>query len=210
MQVSMVTSTYTSVCPCHTPERQGLTAFYRLLRAYLPEDVIQRRILTFIPSRPRTSDPSHFSSLLTKFKEECSWHPLQECKKELDRARYACFAHPEHSSQVPAPLRGQRSRSWRDLFSSLGFSATVPEVPLEVLESLKILVNEDNEPRIGSFTVRFSYPHHLRRPGLPRKLQDRRWSDKAKVKETLSALVHSLGFDLAKRLVYRIQEWSLV
>jgi len=102
--------------------------------------------------------------------EEYTWHPLQECKKELDKTRFACFAHPEHSSQAPAPPR-----------------ATVPEVPLTVLESLKVFLNEGGAPQIGSFS-------------------DRQWSNEAEVKETLSALARSLGFELAKRLVYRIQE----
>ena len=29
--------------------------------------------------------------------EDYTWHPLEECKPLLDRYRYACFAHPEHS-----------------------------------------------------------------------------------------------------------------
>lgn len=119
--------------------------------------------------------------------EDFTWHPLKECKKELDRARYACFAHPEHSSTTPAP-QGARP-SWRNLFASLGFSATMPEIPLSVLESLIIIVNEEGGPRIGSFS-------------------ECQWSDEVAVKETLSRLIHALGYDLAKRLAYQIQEWN--
>ena len=138
--------------------------------------------------------------------EEYTWHPLQECKKELDKARYACFVHPEHSSQTPAPRRGQRRRSWRDLFS-LGFPATTLEVPPTVLESLKIIVNNpEEETGVGSLSVRPSYSYYPRRPDSSRKLQDRQWSDVAEVRERLSSLVDSLGVDLAKRLVYRIRE----
>lgn len=131
---------------------------------------------------------------------------MQECKKELDNARYACFAHPEHSLQTPPPQRGQRRRSWRDLFSSFGFSATIQEAPLTVLESLKVIVNEAPRTRIMSFSVRLSYCRQPRGPDSSRGLQDRRWSDKAKVKAMLSTLTHSIGFDLAERLVYSIQE----
>jgi len=96
---------------------------------------------------------------------------MQECIKELDKTRYACFAHPEHSSQTPAPQRGQRRPSWRNLFSSRGFSAPTPEIPLEVFESLQIIVNDDDgQPRIESFSVRPLYSHHLPRPDSPRKL----------------------------------------
>ncbi|KAF9646768.1 hypothetical protein BDM02DRAFT_3099355 [Thelephora ganbajun] len=138
--------------------------------------------------------------------EEYTWHPLQECKKELDKAHYACFAHPEHSSQTPTLQRGQRRRSWRNLFSR-GLSATIPEVPPAVFESLQIIVNQDDEePRISPFSVRLLHSHHLRRPNSSRKSQDRQWSNEVGVRETLSALVHSLGFDLARRLVYLIQE----
>lgn len=121
--------------------------------------------------------------------EEYTWHPLPECEKELDKTRYACFARPEHSSKTPAPQRGQRRRSWRGLLPTLGLSATTPGVPSSVFQSLKIVVIENGKPRIGSFS-------------------DRRWSDEAEAKETLSILAHSLGFDLAKRLAYRIQEWN--
>src|SRR5712691_5346063 len=29
--------------------------------------------------------------------EDFSWHPLSVCRDALDRFRYACFTHPEHS-----------------------------------------------------------------------------------------------------------------
>lgn len=69
-------------------------------------------------------------------------------------------------------------------------------------------MNANEELRIVSFSVRLSYSHHLRRPDSSQKLQDHRWSDEAEVKETLSALARTLGFGLAKRLVYHLQEWS--
>ena len=40
------------------------------------------------------------------------------------------------------------------------------------------------------------------------RFQDYEWSDEVGVRETLSALVHSLGLDLAKCLAYRMQEES--
>ena len=36
--------------------------------------------------------------------EDYTWHPLEECKPLLDRHRYACFTHPEHS--IDGPYRG--------------------------------------------------------------------------------------------------------
>ena len=99
--------------------------------------------------------PPTFTSFFDGMQEEYTWYPMQECRKELDKAHYACFAHPKHSSQTPAPQRGQRRRSWRNLFSSYGFPATTPKVPLAVFESLPILVDQDDgEPRVGSFSVR--------------------------------------------------------
>ena len=38
----------------------------------------------------------------------------------------------------------------------------------------------------------------------PRKFQDGEWLDEAGARETLSILAHSLGFEFAKRLAYRI------
>jgi hypothetical protein len=139
----------------------------RLLHTYLSKDEIQRRIYTFVPPRSRTFHHTHFlffSFFADGAQEEYTWHPMQECKKELDKARYACFAHPEHSSQTPAPEKGSRRHSWRNFFSSNGISATIPEVPLAVFESLPVFVGRDNEePRIGSFSVRPQYSHYLRR-----------------------------------------------
>ena len=183
--------------------------FDRLLRAYLPEDEIQSRLLAFVPPGSCTFRLSH---LVFSFR---LWDiggvylaPAAGMHLELDRARHACFAHPEHSLQTPAPQRGQRRRSWRNLFSR-GFSATTSEVPQDVFESIKVIVNEDDgEPHIEYFSVCPSRTRDSCGPYSPWKFQDHEWSDEAKVKETLSTLAHSLGFDLAKRLVYRIQEWS--
>ena len=102
------------------------------------------------PVRP-TSPPLFF---FDGMQEEYTWHPLPECEKELDKTRYACFAHPEHSSKTPAPQRGQRRRSWRGLLPTLGLSAATPGVTPSVLQSLKIVVIENGKPRIGSFSVR--------------------------------------------------------
>ncbi|KAH9049587.1 arginine-tRNA-protein transferase [Lactarius hengduanensis] len=38
--------------------------------------------------------------------EDFTWHPLPACQRELDRFRYACFAHPEHSLEGPPPSPG--------------------------------------------------------------------------------------------------------
>ena len=92
---------------------------------------------------------------------------MQECVKELDKAHYACFAHTEHSSQTPAPERGQIRRLW-EIFLSLGFSASTPEVPREVFEALPILLDrDDGEQYIGSFSVCPPCSHHLRILGSP-------------------------------------------
>jgi len=36
--------------------------------------------------------------------EDFSWHPLSVCKSALERFRYACFTHPEHSLEGQSPL----------------------------------------------------------------------------------------------------------
>jgi len=38
--------------------------------------------------------------------EDFSWHPLSVCRDALDRFRYACFTHPEHSLEGPPPSIG--------------------------------------------------------------------------------------------------------
>ncbi|KAI9467214.1 arginine-tRNA-protein transferase [Lactarius psammicola] len=38
--------------------------------------------------------------------EDFTWHPLPACQRELERFRYACFTHPEHSLEGPPPLLG--------------------------------------------------------------------------------------------------------
>jgi len=65
---------------------------------------------------------------------------------------------------------------------------------------------DDGRPYIGSLSVRLSRSQSLHTSGSPWRFQDHEWSDEAGVRETLSTLAHSLGLDLAKRLVYRIQE----
>ena len=139
----------------------------RLLRTHLPKDEIQRRIYPFIPSGPRALHLFYCCTFTNETQEEYTWHPLKECVKELDKAHYACFAHTEHSSQTPAPERGQRRRSW-NIFSSHGLSATVPEVPREVFRALPVLLDQDDgEQRIGSFSVCPPYPHRMCRLGSP-------------------------------------------
>jgi hypothetical protein len=74
-----------------------------------------------------------------------------------------------------------------------------------VLQSLHIIVDEDGESRIESFSVR-PLPHLMRRQDSSRIPQNLQWSDEAEVKKTLSTLAYSLGFDLAKRMAYVINE----
>ncbi|KAI0303879.1 arginine-tRNA-protein transferase [Russula brevipes] len=38
--------------------------------------------------------------------EDFSWHPLSACQGALERFRYACFSHPEHSLEGEPPLIG--------------------------------------------------------------------------------------------------------
>jgi len=38
--------------------------------------------------------------------EDFSWHPLSVCRDALERFRYACFTHPEHSLEGPPPSIG--------------------------------------------------------------------------------------------------------
>jgi hypothetical protein len=41
----------------------------------------------------------HFPPL----QEDFSWHPLSACENSLERFRYACFTHPEHSLKGQPP-----------------------------------------------------------------------------------------------------------
>ena len=76
-----------------------------------------------------------------------------------------------------------------------------------ILESLHIIVDgDDGTPGIGSLSVRASHSQNLRTPDSLGKFQDYQWSDEVGVRETLSVLAYSLGFELAKRLAYRVQE----
>lgn len=38
--------------------------------------------------------------------EEYTWVPLEKCKLLLEKYRYACFVHPEHSIEGPAADQG--------------------------------------------------------------------------------------------------------
>lgn len=83
----------------------------------------------------------------------------------------------------------------------------IPEVPRAALDSFQVIVDQDDgRPCVGSLSVRLSRSQGPHTQGSLWKFQDYEWSDEAGVRETLSILAHSLGLDLAKRLVYRVQE----
>jgi len=58
--------------------------------------------------------------------EDFSWHTLSACEKALQRFRYACFAHPEHSLEGKPPLTG---------------IAPPPQIPEATLNELRYLVD---------------------------------------------------------------------
>lgn len=80
----------------------------------------------------------------------------------------------------------------------------VPEAPRAVLGSLQVIVDQDDGGSdVGSVFVR-PRSQNLRASDSLWKFQDYEWPDEVRVRETLSALTHSLGIDLAKRLAYRL------
>ncbi|KAH9965738.1 arginine-tRNA-protein transferase [Russula dissimulans] len=58
--------------------------------------------------------------------ENFSWHPLSACEKALQRFRYACFTHPEHSLEGKPP--------------SIGIEPP-PQISATTLSKLRYLVN---------------------------------------------------------------------
>jgi len=58
--------------------------------------------------------------------EDFSWHPLSACESSLERFRYACFTHPEHSLQGQPP--------------SLEIEPP-PQIPKTILSELRFILN---------------------------------------------------------------------
>jgi len=63
--------------------------------------------------------------------EDFTWHPLPACQRELERFRYACFTHPEHSLEGPPP--------------SLGIEPP-PKIPEKNLSHVRYLVATQEDP----------------------------------------------------------------
>jgi len=57
--------------------------------------------------------------------EDFSWHPLSACQGALERFRYACFSHPEHSLEGEPPLIGIEP---------------VPQIPNTILSEVRYIL----------------------------------------------------------------------
>lgn len=73
----------------------------------MPEDAIQSRVFPFVSYGSSMCFLQTLQTLSdTVIQEEFTWHPMEACVPLLDRYRYACFTHPEHSlegSRDPGP-----------------------------------------------------------------------------------------------------------
>ncbi|KAI0091932.1 arginine-tRNA-protein transferase [Irpex rosettiformis] len=68
----------------------------------------------YIYSCPKMRYKGEYSPSYLADPEDYSWHPLEECVPLLEKNRYACFAHPEHSIEgdyVGPPLSPDPSPS---------------------------------------------------------------------------------------------------
>ena len=69
---------------------------------FMSKDAIQRRLFAIISCRSSMSLLSGFIGCLTSNRQEdYIWHSINTCIPLLDKYRYACFAHPEHSLAGP-------------------------------------------------------------------------------------------------------------
>ncbi|KZP07151.1 hypothetical protein FIBSPDRAFT_1053153 [Athelia psychrophila] len=58
----------------------------------------------YIHSCPKMRYKGEYSPSYLADPEDYTWHPLDVCSKLLDKHRYACFSHPEHSIEGPPVL----------------------------------------------------------------------------------------------------------
>ncbi|KAF8265113.1 arginine-tRNA-protein transferase [Lactarius quietus] len=57
----------------------------------------------YIQTCPKMKYKGEYSPSFLADPEDFTWHPLPACQKALERFRYACFTHPEHSLEGPPP-----------------------------------------------------------------------------------------------------------
>lgn len=87
------------------------------------------------------------SSLTTLLQEDFNWHPLSACENALERFRYACFTHPEHSLEGPPPSIGIGTCLVTTDFFFFRFSwlrtfakEPPPEIPKTTLSELRYIL----------------------------------------------------------------------
>jgi len=84
--------------------------------------------------------------------EDFSWHPLSACENVLERFRYACFTHPEHSLEGPPP--------------SVGIEPP-PEIPKPTLSELRyILAFQEGLPISEPVTESEYWMNRMSREGV--------------------------------------------
>ncbi|EIN10566.1 hypothetical protein PUNSTDRAFT_112398 [Punctularia strigosozonata HHB-11173 SS5] len=82
----------------------------------------------YIHSCPKMRYKGDFAPSYLLDPETYSWHTLESCRPLLEKNRYACFAHPEHSIAGPGPTKED----------------PVPEVPKSVLNNVKLMAGLEN------------------------------------------------------------------
>jgi arginine-tRNA-protein transferase len=84
--------------------------------------------------------------------EDFTWHPLPACERELERFRYACFTHPEHSLEGPPPLLGIEPP---------------PKIPEKNLSHVRYLVaTRDDPPRSVPVTKSKHWKNQMSRESI--------------------------------------------
>ncbi|KAF7983892.1 hypothetical protein HWV62_18250 [Athelia sp. TMB] len=58
----------------------------------------------YIHSCPKMRYKGEYSPSYLADPEDYTWHPLKRCVELLDKNRYACFTHPDHSLEGPPVL----------------------------------------------------------------------------------------------------------
>ena len=85
-------------------------------------------------------------SWLSAPQEDFSWHPLSGCKDALERFRYACFTHPEHSLEGQPLSIGIGTCFVRQTLVCTPLSETFneeppPQIPTSTLSELRYILD---------------------------------------------------------------------
>lgn len=88
-------------------------------------------------------------------KEEYTWFPLSDCIPQLERFRYATFAHPEHSLERPErPSEGTIRSLFGNFLLTTPFKGPSIHVSEELLNEVMVIYSMQQDTlSVGPITV---------------------------------------------------------